>query len=103
MLGYLLATLANEKSFCKGRRPNPLRKILFYGLFLGTYAGVMACCTICSREFGWYFSCSWLWTFLLGFVFDLLVYEPLIWAVYMLTEKTVVGRAIRMMKAIKTA
>jgi len=98
-----MAIFANEKNFCKGNTPSPMRRMLFYVTFVGAYVGVVICCTVHSRNLGYYYSLCWLWTFLLGFLFDLLVYEPLLWMIYMMTEDTFIGEAIRRLKSIKTA
>lgn len=103
VFGYFMAIFANEKRTCKRNKPNLYRRGLAYALFVGTYIGVMACCTICSRDFGWYFSCSWIFTLLIAMFLDLFIYEPTIWFIYYLTESSCIGHCIRVMKSHKTA
>jgi len=99
----MLALLANSKRICKEHYPNPIRIILTYVIYLGASIGAICCCTVYSFIYGNYFSYTWLWTFLIGFGVDLIVYELLIWLIYLVAESTCIGKLIRSMKMLKTA
>jgi len=96
-----MGILANQKRICKKETPSVCRKLLVIILFLGSYAGIILCCTMCSIIYGWDYSCNWLWSFLIAIGFDLIVFEPLIWLIYLIAEATLIGEVIRLMKKLK--
>ena len=103
LCSYALALISNERKFLKSENPKVLRRVVSYALFFGSFIGFTAYCSNITSKLGSGYSINWLCSFLLGVFFDLLIYEPVIWIAYLMTEASIIGSVIRMIKGIKVA